>query len=819
MRSHLQKHTAIGARRFAFGWGWLNGVVGGVAGSMLLLFPSVGGPVYSVKISAPGRYLVDQNNAPFLIVGASPQAMAVNVSLADAASYLADRATNGFNTVLMEVLCNTYTGGRANGSMLDGTLPFTNTIPSTTSYDLTAPNETYFARIDQIVRMAATNGIQVMLDPIETGGWLTTMLDNGTANCRAYGQYLGNRYKDFPNVIWFSGNDFQNWQNANDDAVVTAVALGIKDEDTNHLQTIELNYFSSSSLDDPNWAPIVGLNGAYTYYPTYDEVLHAYRQSTNTPTFLEEANYEFESLISGEPLTTAPILRKQEYWTILSGGLAGQLYGNHYTWAFLSGWQTNLETLGTLEMKYVTALFAPRAWYNLIPDTNHVVVTAGYGTYSSSGYVANNNYLTAARTPDGTLVIAYTPVIQQFTVDMSKLNGPVVARWYEPTTGAYIPIAGSPLPNTGTRNFTPPGNNTDGDGGWALVLETVPPALPVQPALVQQNYATPQTSQTSVSVTYSNAQFQGDINILAIGWFDTNASIGTVSDSAGNAYQTALSTFRSNNMSQAIYYSTNIASGANTVTVTFNQAAKNIDLRATEYSGPATIFEAGNSAGGDGSFANSGSVATTSTNELIFGAGVSPSGFATVGTGFADGIITVPGANIVEDRVAVASGTYNATANVGSSNAWLMQVAAFKDPLPDNGVPSLRIFRAATNTVVVAWPGYILQQNPNLTTTSWVDSINAITVVSNRYQVIISPLAGQEFFRLESTTATPSLNFFLMAVNTGVVTWPGFILQQNSDLTATNWVYATNPIRVVSNEYQIIVSPLAGQEFYRLKYP
>ncbi len=123
-----------------------------------------------------------------------------------------------------------YLYGRAGQSAicLNGTLPFTNTIPSTSSYDLTTPNEAYFAYVDQIVRMAATNGIQVMLDPIETGGWLTTMLANGTTRCRTYGQYLGNRYKNFPNIIWISGNDFQNWSTATNDAVVTAVALGIR---------------------------------------------------------------------------------------------------------------------------------------------------------------------------------------------------------------------------------------------------------------------------------------------------------------------------------------------------------------------------------------------------------------------------------------------------------------------------------------------------------------------------------------------------------------------------------------------------------------
>jgi hypothetical protein len=143
--------------------------------------------------------------------------------------------------------------------------------------------------VDQILTLAAKQGLQVMLDPIETGGWLPTMLANGTGNCRAYGQYLGNRYKNVPNIIWFSGNDFQTWTNASDDAVVTSVALGIKDMDTNHIHTIELNYQVSSSLDDTNWAPIIGLNAAYTYFPTYAEVLHAYNQSSSMPVFMVEA--------------------------------------------------------------------------------------------------------------------------------------------------------------------------------------------------------------------------------------------------------------------------------------------------------------------------------------------------------------------------------------------------------------------------------------------------------------------------------------------------------------------------------------------------
>ena len=426
---------------------------------------------YPLKKSANARFLVDQNNVPYLMIGDAPQALIVNISETEAETYFADRAAHGFNSLWINLLCATYTGGRADGSTIDDVLPFTGTIPLTSSYDLTTPNEAYFAHVDRILQLAADYGLQVLLDPCETGSWLSVMLDNGVTRCRDYGRYLGNRYKNFDNIIWMSGNDFQGWRDPVNDAVVRAVALGILDNDARHLHTSELDYLVSSSLDDAAWAPILGLNATYTYYPTYARLLEDYNRFNHLPNFMVEANYEFESLQG--PTTTAPILRKQEYWTMTSG-VVGQLYGNGYVWPFAYGWQSHLDTPGAVQIGYLKTLFEPRAWYALVPDTAHTLVTAGYGTYSDNGHVADNDYLTAARTSDGTLAIIYTPIIRTFTVDMSKMSAAATTRWYDPSSGAYVTVPGSPLPNAGARGFTPPENNADGDGGWVLVMETQP---------------------------------------------------------------------------------------------------------------------------------------------------------------------------------------------------------------------------------------------------------------------------------------------------------------------------------------------------------
>jgi hypothetical protein len=172
----------------------------------LLICGAVHGATYPVKISATNpRILVDQANTPFLIVGDSPHSLIVNLSTSDAASYLADRAAHGFNSLWVNLLCIRPQERRTNASLLDGTKPFTNTLSGTVYYDLTTPNGAYFAHVDEVIRMAAANEIEVILDPIETAGWLQTALRNGPTRCREYGRFLGSRYRSFPNLVWLSG--------------------------------------------------------------------------------------------------------------------------------------------------------------------------------------------------------------------------------------------------------------------------------------------------------------------------------------------------------------------------------------------------------------------------------------------------------------------------------------------------------------------------------------------------------------------------------------------------------------------------------------
>jgi hypothetical protein len=372
---------------------------------------------------------------------------------------MANRQAAGFNALWINIIT-----GFVNGTTYDGIAPFT------VVGDLSTPNENYFARADLMIRLAASHNQLVILNPIDMTVWLEPLRNNGLDRARDYGRYLGNRYRTFDNILWMSGNDFQWWQDPQTDELVQAVALGIKDNDLRHIHTIELDPPTSGSLDDPAWAPIIALNASYTYGPTFAQVLRDYNRPNFIPTFMVEANYEFENN-TGEELGTPQVLRLQEYRAQLSGA-AGQLYGNGYLWGFDPEWRSFFLTPGSTQFSYFINLFSPRRWYDLIPDQIHSLVIAGYGTFVDWGTNRASDYLTAAITPDGALALAYMPSLRTITVDMTRMSGPTTARWYDPASGTFQSILGSPFPNVGTRDFSPPGPNSDGDGDWALLLES-----------------------------------------------------------------------------------------------------------------------------------------------------------------------------------------------------------------------------------------------------------------------------------------------------------------------------------------------------------
>ena len=412
---------------------------------------------YPVSVHSSGRYMLDNTGLPFLLIGDSPQGMIANLSLADAGVYFASRQSYGYNAVQIHLLAGPTFNGRSDFSTYDGITPFT------TAGDISTPREVYFARVDYIVNLAAQHNILVFLTATETIDALTLFKNNGVTKCRAFGQYLGNRYKNFKNIVWNYGNDFQTWRTSDID-VILAVVDGIKDNAPNQLNTAWLDYLLSASRDSTAFDSRIQLDFVYSYYSTYAKTLDEYAKSPAKPIHLGEANYEEESLRGY--LTTPLILRKQNYWAMTSGA-SGVFSVNGNMWSFRGDWKSHLDTTGTQELAHFISLFRSMSWWKLVPDSTHQVMTAGYGTYAALGEINTNDYASAAMTSDNKTMVAYLPTSRTVTVNMGKFAGSnVTARWYNPTSGVYTTIG--TYAASGSRSFTP------SSGDWVLVLLAAP---------------------------------------------------------------------------------------------------------------------------------------------------------------------------------------------------------------------------------------------------------------------------------------------------------------------------------------------------------
>jgi hypothetical protein len=174
-------------------------------------------------------------------------------------------------------------------------------------------------------------------------------------------------------------------------------------------------------------------------------------------------------------------VRAEQYWPVLSGA-AGFAYGNRDIWPVNDSqfsrkgqtWQNHLDDRGAVSAGHAARVMQGRAWYDLVPDFDHTTVTAGYGTFNNGKAKGGADYVTAARTGDGSLVMAYLPSTgtgtRTLTVNMARLSvNPVSATWFNPANGAYTAIG--TFANSGSRTFTTPGNNGQGMNDWLLILE------------------------------------------------------------------------------------------------------------------------------------------------------------------------------------------------------------------------------------------------------------------------------------------------------------------------------------------------------------
>jgi hypothetical protein len=300
--------------------------------------------------------------------------------------------------------------------------------------------------------------------------------------------------------------------------------------------------------------------------------------------------------------------------------------------------------------------------------------------------------------------------------------------------------SGTPV---GTYPITVSGTGGGVQQNYAVTLTVTGTSTVI--SYVQGNYATPQSPQTTVSVTFSSAQVAGDLNAVAVGWNDSTATVRSVTDSKGNVYALAAGpTTITGTLSQSIYYAKNIvsaAAGTNAVTVSFSTAATYPDIRILEYAGvdPNSPLDVTAANSGSSTISSSGSATTANPVDLIFGANMVVTLTTGPGSGFASRLLTSPDGDIAEDQVVATAGSYSASAPLSSAGSWIMQMVAFRANA--GGGPVLTsITVAPTNSSIAvgahqqftATGNYSDGSHQDLTNSAtWTSSIPSVATISS----------------------------------------------------------------------------------------
>ena len=419
-----------------------------------------------LKVSDNKRYLVFEDGTPFFYLADTGWELFHRLTKSEAELYLENRREKGF-TVIQAVVLAELDG--LNVPNMENERPLVNNDPAT-------PNEKYFEHVDWVINKAAEKGIFIGLlptwgdkvDPQWGKGPKIFNVENGTI----YGKWIGNRYKDFPNIIWINGGDRQGG-NLNFE-VWNALANGIKSVDINHLMTYHPQGGTSSSIwfHNENWLDFNMMQTGHgeRSYAAYKKLLvPEYKLKPVKPTFDGEPRYE-DHPVGWKPEILGWFddadVRQAAYWNLFTGGF-GHTYGCHAIWQMLeqgrepvgkarNSWKVDMDLPGAWDMIHVRNLMESRFFTDRIPFQQIV----------KNDYIPETDYIVATRGEN--YIMVYIPTGWEAVLDLKICGWPYAKGWWYNCRNGDAADIGEINTNQ-VKSFTP---KTGGRGNdWVLVLD------------------------------------------------------------------------------------------------------------------------------------------------------------------------------------------------------------------------------------------------------------------------------------------------------------------------------------------------------------
>jgi hypothetical protein len=400
--------------------------------------------VHPIKVSANGRYFVDQTGKPFFWLGTTQWELFRGYSLDDAKIIISKTKEKGFSFAQV-MLMGVGDGTRAN---YYGEKPWIDNSPLT-------PNEAYFKNVDAVVEIAREHNLAISMTLFHKnyGNYITV------ANARAWGKWVAERYNEIPGIVW----SMTPVAEARSIPILREIIVGLREGDRGaHLVTAKPDPapYSSSFMHAEG---LLSFNSIQTWGPIdliYPMVTHDYQLESVIPVLMAEGAYEEGSEYGFE--VTPLWIRRQAYYSYLAG--SHHAYGHNDSWRVLPTWKQALDAPGATQLGILKKIFLGRKeWWQLIPD--QTVLAAGGNT--------NGRVLTlSARHKDGKWIMIYwggkeTGSVYQrlkalfagessVSVQMDKLTASttVDASWIDPRTGEAV-SAGRFI-NRGVQSFPVP---------------------------------------------------------------------------------------------------------------------------------------------------------------------------------------------------------------------------------------------------------------------------------------------------------------------------------------------------------------------------
>lgn len=419
-----------------------------------------------LKISENRRFLIFEDGTPFFYLGDTGWELFHRLNKDEVERYLENRRAKGF-TVIQAVALAEFDG--LNIPNADGNKPLI-------SNDPLKPNEAYFAYVDWVIKKAGEKGMFIGLlptwgDKVDKKWGIGPVIFN-KENAFGYGQWIGNRYKDFQNIIWIIGGDRDG---GGDNKVIwDSLAEGIKSVDKNHLMTFHPGGERSSSdwFQDSKWLDfnMCQTGHGQRSYAIYKRlIVRDYELKPMKPCFDGEPRYE-DHPVNWNPdvlgwFNDADV-RQALYWNLFSGSF-GHTYGCHPVWQFLTpvrepiglarhNWYDVLDLPGACDLIHARRLLESRPFLSRVPDQSLI----------SPAYFPETDYVVATR-GDG-YAFVYFPTGWTAEIQLAKIGAKsVTAYWFDPRKGESKLI--ETFPGTGTRKFTPPTGGRGND--WILILD------------------------------------------------------------------------------------------------------------------------------------------------------------------------------------------------------------------------------------------------------------------------------------------------------------------------------------------------------------